>query len=153
MVIVVVIVVVVFVKKKLGPKKSRSKNVGSKKNLGPKMFCTKNVAQTNLGKFFFTQQIVGTTNIWVQKVKKIGYQKVWQKKYLGKNVGQQDLKPPKKLGPKSLVKLRLVTSEILLIWINVTRTYVAWTNVTSTVGICSSCSQETTFKVSSKLGQ
>ena len=30
---------------------------------------------------------------------------------------------------------------------------VAWTNVTMTVGICSRCSQEPIFKVSSKSGQ
>ena len=51
-----------------------------------------------------------------------------------------------------------VTSEILLICTNVTRTNVArtniaWTNVTMTDGICSRCSQEPIFKVSSKLGQ
>ena len=42
---------------------------------------------------------------------------------------------PKKLGPKSLVKIGPVTAEILLIWTNVTRAYVARTNVTITVGI------------------
>ena len=41
---------------------------------------------------------------------------------------------PKKLGPKSLVKIGPVTAtaEILLIWTNVTRAYVARTNVTIT---------------------
>ena len=29
-----------------------------------------------------------------------------------------------------------VTAEILLIWTNVARTYIAWINVTVTVGIC-----------------
>ena len=42
---------------------------------------------------------------------------------------------PKKLGPKSLVKIGPVTAEILLIWTYVTRAYVASTNVTITVGI------------------
>ena len=41
----------------------------------------------------------------------------------------------KKLGPKSLLKIVPVTAEILLIWTNVTRAYVARTNVTLTVGI------------------
>ena len=41
----------------------------------------------------------------------------------------------KKLGPKSLVKIGPATAEILLIWPNVTRAYVARTNVTITVGI------------------
>ena len=39
---------------------------------------------------------------------------------------------------KSLVKVRYITAEIFLIWTNVARTNVAWTNVTLTVGICSS---------------
>ena len=51
-----------------------------------------------------------------------------------------------------MVKIRSVTAEIFLIWTNVARTNVAWTNVTMTVGICSRCSKEPTFKVSSKSG-
>ena len=42
---------------------------------------------------------------------------------------------PKKLGQKSFVKIGPVTAEILLIWTNVTKAYVAWTNVTIIVGI------------------
>ena len=38
---------------------------------------------------------------------------------------------------KGLVKLESVTAEIFLIWTNVIRTNVAWTNVTMAVGICS----------------
>ena len=45
------------------------------------------------------------------------------------------IKTPKKLGPKNLVKIGPETAEILLIWTNVTRAYIAWTNVTITVGI------------------
>ena len=37
---------------------------------------------------------------------------------------------------ESLVKIGPVTAEILLIWTNVARTNVAWTNVTVTVYIC-----------------
>ena len=54
---------------------------------------------------------------------------------------------------KSFIKIGSVTAEIFLIWTNVARTNVTWTNVTLTVGICSKCSQEPTFKVSSKSGQ
>ena len=54
---------------------------------------------------------------------------------------------------KSLVKDESVTAEIFLKCTNVTRTNVAWTNVTVTVGICSRCSQGPTFKVWSKSGQ
>ena len=37
-------------------------------------------------------------------------------------------------GPKSLVKIGAVTGEKLMIWTNVARAYVAWTNVTVKVG-------------------
>ena len=61
--------------------------------------------------------------------KKVGLKNVWSKKYLSqKKIGQ-------------------------MIWTNVPRTNVAWTNVNVTAGICSRCSQEPTFKVSSKSGQ
>ena len=39
-----------------------------------------------------------------------------------------------------------VTVELFLIWTNVARTNVTWTNVTMTVGICFWWSQEPTFK-------
>ena len=35
----------------------------------------------------------------------------------------------------TFVQIGLVTPEILLIWTNVIRTYVVWTNVTVTAGI------------------
>ena len=41
---------------------------------------------------------------------------------------------PQKLGPKSLGTIRPVTPEILLIWTNVARTNVEWTNATVPVG-------------------
>ena len=46
----------------------------------------------------------------------------------------------------NLVKIKTATSVIFLIWTNVTRTNVAWTNVTVTVGICPRCSQEPTYE-------
>ena len=52
-----------------------------------------------------------------------------------------------------VVKIGSVTAEIFLIWTNVTRTKVAWTNVTMTVEICSRWSQEPAFKVWSKSSQ
>ena len=48
---------------------------------------------------------------------------------------QTKIRPPKKLCQKNLVKIAAVIAEILLIWTNVTGTYVAWTNVTLNVGI------------------
>ena len=43
---------------------------------------------------------------------------------------------------KNFIIIESVTVDIFLIWTNVTRTIVAWTNVTVIVGICSRCSQE-----------
>ena len=48
---------------------------------------------------------------------------------------EKKLRAQKNLGPKRLVTIGSVTAEILLIWTNVARTNVAWTNVTVTVGI------------------
>ena len=59
---------------------------------------------------------------------------------------------PRKL-PIKFGQIGSVTVGIFLIWINVTRTNVIWTNVTVTFGISFRCSQELTFKVSSKSGQ
>ena len=59
------------------------------------------------------------------------------RKYLGqKKCCPKRIKALKKLGPKSLVKIRSVTAEILLMWLNVARNYVTWMNVTMTVGNC-----------------
>ena len=41
-----------------------------------------------------------------------------------------------KLGPKSVLKIRSLTTETLLICKKVATTYVAWTNVIMIVGIC-----------------
>ena len=41
--------------------------------------------------------------------------------------------PPKKWSPKSLVKIGPVTAEILVIWTNVSRAYVALINATMSV--------------------
>ena len=74
-------------------------------------------------------------------------QKIWVKQNFGaKNQGYQIL------GQKRLVKIGSVTAGIFLIWTNVARTNVAWTNVTVMVGISSRCSQEPNFKVLSKSG-
>ena len=53
----------------------------------------------------------------------------------------------KKLCQKILVKMGSVTADIFLIWTNVARRNVAWTNVTVTVGIYERWFQEPTFKV------
>ena len=51
-------------------------------------------------------------------------------------LGPKELKPAKKMGPKSLVKIGSSIAEIFLIWTDVARTNVAWTYVTVKVGIC-----------------
>ena len=61
-------------------------------------------------------------------VKKFGSRKLYIKK---------KSKPAKKLGPKNWVKIGSVTAEIFLIWTNVARTNVAWSNVTAIIEICS----------------
>ena len=53
----------------------------------------------------------------------------------------------------SFIKIGAVTAEIFLIWTNVARTNIAWTNVIVKVIFFSRCSQEPSFKVSSKSGQ
>ena len=63
--------------------------------------------------------------------KKFGSRKFWVKTIVGlQNFGSKEIKACKKLGPKSLVKIGSVTAEIFLIWTNVARRNVAWTNVT-----------------------
>ena len=74
--------------------------------VGPKYFLSKNIKSN------------GPKNFWVKKI--FGSKKFW----------------PPKFGSKSLVKRRSVTAEIMLIWTNVARTYVALANVAITVGIC-----------------
>ena len=49
----------------------------------------------------------------------------------------------------SLVKIRLVTDGIFLIWADVARTNIACTNVTVTVGLCSRWLQKPNFKIGS----
>ena len=63
------------------------------------------------------------------------------------------LKMVKETYLSSLVNIGSVTGEIFLIWTNVNRTNIAWTNVTVTVGIYSRCFQKPTFKVKLKSGQ
>ena len=59
---------------------------------------------------------------------------VW-KRFCPRTFWSTKLMTPKKLGTKSFIKIGPVSAEILLISTNVTRAYVAWTNVTITVGI------------------
>ena len=54
---------------------------------------------------------------------------------------------------ESLVKIGLVTDELFLIWTNVARTNIAWTNVNVTAGIYLRWLEEPTFRVWSKSGQ
>ena len=56
-------------------------------------------------------------------------------KVLSKNILFHKNYDPKKIGAQKFGQNEPVTPEILLIWTNVTRAYVAWKNVTITVGI------------------
>ena len=80
-------------------------------------------------------------------------EKIVSKEVWSKNILTHENDDPKKLGPKSFVKIRRVTAEILLIWTNVARVCVAWTNVTMTVGPLKTWSQDPTFKRWSRSGQ
>ena len=86
------------------------------------------------------QIFFGPKKLWPEKI--LDQKKFWIKKMLEKYFGSQKKMQspikwdPKNLGPISLVKIGSVTAEILLIQTNVAWTYVAWTNVTMTVGIC-----------------
>ena len=77
----------------------------------------------NSGPKQFGLKRFGPGNVWVQKI--FGSKEDWCKK-----MWSRIIKAPK------LVPKKLVIDEILLIWTNVARTHVAWTNVTITVGIC-----------------
>ena len=83
--------------------------------------------------------IFGPTNIGSEEIKvkkNFGSKKYLSENSLVEKMRSIKIKAPKKLGPQSLVKIGSVIAEILLIWTNVTGTYVAWTNVTLKVGIC-----------------
>ena len=55
-----------------------------------------------------------------------------------KKLGSKKILDPKILGPKKLIKIGSVAAdEIFLIWTNVTRTNVGWTNVTAIVEVSS----------------
>ena len=91
------------------------------------------------------QNNVGTKHFLVKKIFVSKYT-LSKKKLVNKDYDS------KKLGPKSLVKIRAVTAEIMLIWTIVVRTYVDRTNVTMPVGICYRRCQEPNVKVWSKSG-
>ena len=122
----VVVGLVVFVQK-LFSKKYRPKHFDPKKILVQKICCYK--------------IFVGQKEFVVKKVKRIGYKNCWSKNiwvkrsFVQKNLVHKN-QDPKKLGPKSFVKIGSVTSEIMLIWTNDAKTYVARANVTMTVRIC-----------------
>ena len=69
----------------------------------------------------------------------------------------RDSKHLSKLVPESLlqslVNIRSVIPEILLIWTNIVRSNVAWPNVNKIVNICQNWSQKANFKIWSKSGQ
>ena len=75
---------------------------------------------------------------WIQKILD---QNSRAKNFRSKKCRSTNSRPPKYY----LVKIGSVTAKIFLIWTNVTRTNVAWTNVTVTVGICLRWSKESTL--------
>ena len=88
--------------------------MGTKK-CDPKKFVKKSVNP----KFFGPNKFVGPKNIWVKR--SLAQKQCWSTK----------IKAPKILVPKQFVKSGSVTSEILLVWAYVAKTFVAWTNAIS----------------------
>ena len=149
------------------------------KNLGSKIGSQKNQVKKIRSRYFgskklWVQKKWGPTKFWVQiisRCKKFGFTKFRQnwvsnsrdfpdmdkchqdKCFLDKC--HRDSWHLLKMVPgtylKNLVKIGWVTAEIFLIWTNVTRTNIAWTNIT--ISICLRCSQEHTFKVWIKFGR
>ena len=122
----------------------QKKKLGLKKKFGSeKMWVWKSSGQ----KFFWFESFLlldknaGPKNLSLKTIS--GWKNLGLKKFCPRTFWPTKIRNPKKLGPKSLVKIGPVTAEILLIWTNVARTNVV-------VVICSRCSQEATFKVSSK---
>ena len=56
---------------------------------------------------------------------------------LSKKIWCTKIEAPKKSGPKSLIKIKLLRAEILPIWTKVPGRNVAWTNVAVRAEICS----------------
>ena len=149
--------------KKLGPKHFSQKYrvqkfFGTTNFVVQQIFCIKKVKNVRY-KNFFSQR-----NIWVKRRLffkiNVGQQKLRPQKIWSNNFGQNwvsnswDYADMDKCWHllKMVPGTYLLTAEIFLIWKIVARTNVAWTYVPMTVGFCSRCSQEPTFKVSSKSG-
>ena len=116
----------------MGPKKIEK--ILDTKNLSIwKKYCVwTNIGSTKIfgQKEFTPKQIYWAKKCWAPK--NFGLKKYFgsEKDFWFEKFWSTEIKALKKLGPKSLVKVGSVTVEILLIWTNVARTYVAWTNVT-----------------------
>ena len=135
--------------------------VGSKKMLtqnsfGPKSFLNQNIfcSKKILGSENFGSKQIWVEKIWVKKIAPLFWiQKILDQNSRAKNFRSKKCRSTNSRPPKYyLVKIGSVTSKIFLKWTNVTRTNVAWTNVTVTVGICLRWSHEPTFKIWSKFG-
>ena len=101
---------------------------------------------------FIKQENFGLKKMLALK-KNLCLNKFGSKQVLSKTFWSTKIMTPKKLGQKSFVKMGPVTAEILQIWTNTTKAYVVWTNVTITVGIFKTWSQDPTLKVWSKSDQ
>ena len=108
-----------------------------------KAFCLKNKGPQS----FYVQKMLTPQRFSVQKIQG---EKIWLKNiqvkrlfdpniilvkrsFVQKKCWFTKIKAPKKCGPKILVVS--ISADILLIWRNVAWAYIAWTNVTVTVGI------------------
>ena len=120
----------------MGPKKFWNRKFWTTKIFGQK----KNWFQMNFGlkEILVTSKFGVKQNLGLRKLrsKNFGLKIFGQTKFGQKNLVQKDLRSSKKLGPKSLVKIRSIIAKIFLILINFVRPIVAFTNVTVTVNSC-----------------
>ena len=131
--------------------------MGSQKMLGQKHFGSKKVWLEKFWskiilcpKYFESKKILGQKEFWFKKIKtptKLGQEQLnysWYEKKLSAQILPVQMSRwhlESKMVPESylqsLVKIMSVSAEIFLIWTNVARTNITWTNVTVTVKICS----------------
>ena len=130
-----------FVKKIWGPKKFWVQKIfGSKMFWGPvgskKLFCPKHCGfQKNLVQKMYVKKKFKFYHLFCPRglgPKKIFFvrKNFWSRNLCRTKCWSEKFKAPKRLGPKSLVKIGSVIAEIFLPWTNV-----AWTYVSRTVGI------------------
>ena len=156
-------------KKFLVQKKCYPKNKDSKKWIKKKwpqnILCRRKFDSKNMDKKILVEKknlvpkIFGSKEVWSRKSKapKIICPQILVK-FRSRSVTARILPICTNVALTNVIPLKFSQNQVINYWHipdmdNVTRTNVTLTNVTGTVGICSRCSHDPTFKGSSKLGQ